>query len=66
MITDSKLATKFISSPNHRNGRLYPITKITIHHAAMVAPAHQIGNCFVSREKKASATYCIGNDGSIV
>lgn len=66
MITDSKLATKFISSPNHRNGRLYPITKITIHHAAMVASAHQIGNCFVSREKKASATYCIGNDGSIV
>lgn len=66
MITDSKLATKFISSPNHRNGRLYPITKITIHHAAMVAPAHQIGNCFVSREKKASATYCVGNDGSIV
>lgn len=66
MITDSKLATKFISSPNHRNGRLYPITKITIHHAAMVAPASQIGNCFVSREKKASATYCIGNDGSIV
>lgn len=32
----------------------------------MVAPASQIGNCFVSREKKASATYCIGNDGSIV
>lgn len=66
MITDSKLATKFISSPNHRNGRLYPITKITIHHAAMVAPASQIGNCFVSKERKASATYCVGNDGSIV
>lgn len=66
MTTDSKLATKFISSPNHRAGRLYPITKITIHHAAMVAPASQIGNCFVSSERKASATYCVGNDGSIV
>lgn len=63
---DSKLATEFIESPNHRNGRLYPLTKITIHHAAMISSAKQIANCFVPASRKASATYCIGNDGGIV
>lgn len=63
---DSKLASEFVESPNHRNGRLYPLTKITIHHAAMVCNARTIANCFVSKDRSASATYCIGNDGSIV
>ncbi len=63
---DSKLASEFVESPNHRNGRLYPLTKITIHHAAMVCNARTIANCFVSRNRSASATYCVGNDGSIV
>ena len=63
---DSKLANEFIESHNHRNGRLYPLTKITIHHAAMVCNARTIANCFVSKDRSASATYCIGNDGSIV
>lgn len=63
---DSKLASEFVESPNHRNGRLYPLTKITIHHAAMVCNARTIANCFVSKNRSASATYCIGNDGSIV
>lgn len=63
---DSKLASEFIESPNHRNGRLYPLTKITIHHAAMVCNARTIASCFVSKDRSASATYCVGNDGSIV
>lgn len=63
---DSKLATEFIESPNHRNGRLYPITRITIHHAAMVCNARVVANVFVPAARKASATYCIGNDGGIV
>jgi hypothetical protein len=63
---DSKLASEFVESPNHRNGRLYPLTKITIHHAAMVCNARTIANCFVSKNRSASATYCVGNDGSIV
>lgn len=63
---DSKLATEFIESPNHRNGRLYPITKITIHHAAMVCNARVVASVFVPEARKASATYCIGNDGGIV
>ncbi len=63
---DSKLATEFIESPNHRNGRVYPLTRITIHHAAMVCGARQIARCFVPASRKASATYCIGNDGGIV
>ena len=63
---DSKLASEFVESPNHRNGRLYPITRITIHHAAMVCNARVVASVFVPAARKASATYCIGNDGSIV
>lgn len=63
---DSKLASLFLESPNHRNGRLYPITRITIHHAAMVCNAKVIANVFLPASRKASATYCVGNDGSIV
>lgn len=63
---DSKLASEFIASPNHRNGRLYPLTKVTIHHAAMVCDARTIAKVFVPRSRSASATYCVGNDGSIV
>lgn len=62
---DSKLASEFVESPNHRNGRLYPITRITIHHAAMVSNARVVASVFVPAARKASATYCIGNDGSI-
>lgn len=63
---DSKLASEFVESPNHRNGRLYPISRITIHHAAMVCNARVVASVFVPEARKASATYCIGNDGSIV
>lgn len=63
---DSKLASEFIESPNHNNGRLYPITRITIHHAVMVCNAKVIANVFKPSSRKASATYCVGNDGSIV
>ena len=63
---DSKLASEFIESPNHRNGRLYPITRITIHHAVMVCNARVVANVFKPSSRKASATYCVGNDGSIV
>lgn len=66
MVPDSKYANAFIESPNHRNGRAYPITRVTIHHAAMVCNAETIAKVFVPRSRSASSTYCVGNDGSIV
>lgn len=63
---DSKLASEFIESPNCRKGRAYPITRVTIHHTATVTTARATANGFALASRKASATYCVGNDGSIV
>jgi N-acetyl-anhydromuramyl-L-alanine amidase AmpD len=63
---DSKLASEFIASPSHQNGRKYPITRVTIHHTATVTTARVTANGFAAPSRRASATYCVGNDGSIV
>lgn len=63
---DSKLANEFIASPSHQNGRKFPITRVTIHHTATVTKARVTANGFALPSRRASATYCIGNDGSIV
>lgn len=63
---DSKLASEFIASPSHQNGRKYPITRVTIHHTATVTTARVTANGFAQASRNASATYCVGNDGSIV
>lgn len=63
---DSKLASEFIASPSHQNGRKYPITRVTIHHTAAITTARVTANGFAQASRKASATYCVGNDGSIV
>ena len=63
---DSKLASDFIESPNRRKGRAYPITRVTIHHTATVTTARVTAKGFALASRKASATYCVGNDGSIV
>lgn len=62
----SKLASKFIESPNHYNGRSSKICKFTPHHVAGVMSAEQIANIFVPRARNASANYVIGNDGKII
>lgn len=62
----SKLASKFIESPNHYNGRSAKICKFTPHHVAGVMSAEQIANIFVPRARNASANYVIGNDGKII
>lgn len=41
------------------------ISKITIHHAAGVGTAQSIVDSFLPASRKASANYCIGNDGKI-
>lgn len=63
---DSKLASEFIASPSHQNGRKFPITRVTIHHTATVTTARVTAKGFAVPSRRASATYCVGNDGSIV
>lgn len=65
MSSSSPLATLFMWSPNHYNGRKYPITKLTIHHAAGRLKASTIGNIFLDPDREASATYGIGYDGEV-
>lgn len=45
--------------------RTAKISKITIHHAAGVGTAQSIVDGFMPASRKASANYCIGNDGKI-
>ena len=45
--------------------RTAPISKITVHHAAGVGTAQSIVDSFIPAKRKASANYCIGNDGKI-
>lgn len=45
--------------------RTAAISKITIHHAAGVGTAQGIVDSFIPAKRKASANYCIGNDGKI-
>lgn len=45
--------------------RTAQISKITIHHAAGVGTAQSIVDGFMPMARKASANYCIGNDGMI-
>lgn len=45
--------------------RTAKISKITIHHAAGVGTAQSIVDSFLPASRKASANYCIGNDGKI-
>lgn len=45
--------------------RTAAISKITIHHAAGVGSAKSIVDSFIPAKRKASANYCIGNDGKI-
>jgi hypothetical protein len=64
-MSNSSLATVHLWSPNHYNGRIYPITKITIHHSAGVSTARDILGLFIPASRLASCTYAIGYDGSI-
>lgn len=65
MAIGSSLATLHMWSPNHYNGRKYPITKITVHHVAGKLKAATIGNIFLKPTRKASSTYGIGYDAEI-
>ena len=63
----SSLASDYIPSPCNWGKRPGPVTKITLHHMAVVngdprAVAKQLAN----PNRHASATYCIGSDGTII
>ena len=45
--------------------RTAKIDTITIHHMATIATAQACAASFLPTERKASANYCIGNDGSV-
>ncbi len=62
---DSKMANEFVASSHFRKGREHPLTRVTIHHAVMVGNARMVAASFRGTDRK-SATYAIGNDGSIV
>ncbi len=61
----SRLASLVRLSPNHYNGRAYPITKITVHHMAGNLSVEQCGSVFASPVRQASSNYGVGTDGRI-
>ena len=67
-MSNSALTKKHIPSPstNHWGARKEKIKKIIVHHAAAVVSAEALANLFANPARKASATYVIGNDGTII
>ena len=63
-MSNSSLAVYTKISP-HSNPRVYPITKITIHHMAGNTTIENCGDWFAKPSTKASANYGIGTDGRI-
>lgn len=61
----SRLSCKTIASPNHYNGRAYPVSRITVHHMAGNLTVEQCGAVFASSARQASSNYGIGSDGRI-
>ena len=62
----SNLATLIMPAAVTYGKRKYPITKVTIHHAATVTSARALGLYFQMPNSHGSANYGIGNDGQIV
>lgn len=64
-MANSSLVNYTRISPNSNNPRKYPITKITIHHAAAVTSVEGLGSVFANASRQASANYGIGSDGRV-
>ena len=64
-MSNSKLADIVMLSPNS-SPRTAKIDTITIHHMATVSSAESCAASFLPTSRKASANYCIGNDGDVV
>lgn len=64
-MSNSNLADIVMLSPNS-SPRTAKIDTITIHHMATVSSAEACAASFLPTSRKASANYCIGNDGDVV
>lgn len=64
-MSNSKLVSYTLISPNKNSPRNDKIRKITIHHAAGNASVETLGKIFADPARKASANYGIGTDGRI-
>lgn len=62
----SSLATLNMPAVKTYGKRKYPITRVTIHHAACITTAKALGLYFQMPNSHGSANYGIGNDGQIV
>lgn len=65
----SELTNKVVEAHinNYTQGRKgYKVCKITPHHMAGILSGEQCAKIFQNEGRKASANYCIGNDGEIV
>ena len=63
----SSLAVDYIPSPCNWGKRPGPVTKITLHHMAVVnGDPRAVAKSFANPDRHASATYCIGSDGTII
>ena len=67
-MSNSALATTYIPSPatNHYGKRTKPISLIALHHMVAIWTAKRCAESFADESRRASATYCIGNEGDIV
>lgn len=64
-MSDSKLATYTLISPNCHHPRNHKIDTITIHHMAGNLTVEQCGKIFQNTKREASSNYGIGTDGRI-
>ena len=63
----SSLAVDYIPSPCNWGKRPGPVTKITLHHMAVVnGDPRAVAKALADPNRHASTTYCIGSDGTII
>lgn len=63
--SNSSLVNYTRRSPNHSGQRVYPITRITIHHMAGIASVEQCGATFANSARQASSNYGIDSNGRV-
>ena len=64
-MSNSKLITCTVKSPNHSGKRTHSIDRITPHCVVGQLSAKSIGGCFTSPSRQASCNYGIGTEGGV-
>lgn len=64
-MSNSKLVTCTVKSPNHSGKRTHSIDRITPHCVVGQLSAQSIGGCFTSPSRQASCNYGIGTEGGV-